>query len=74
MKHHIMHAFGISTPCEKKSTDHFKDLHKLKLQANFGVNLTLSLGGVINYMLNVKFITPGDEVRLTSKFARSFGL
>ena len=37
------------------------------------VKLTSFLGGVLNNVLNVKFVTPlADEVRLTSKFVRSF--
>ena len=53
MKNHVSHKFRTSTPFEEKSSDHFKDLHKLKLLTNFDVNLTLFLGGVINYVSNV---------------------
>ena len=42
---------------------------------NFDLNLTSFLGGVMNEMLNVKFITvSGNEVGLTSKFVRNFQL
>ena len=35
----------------------------------FDVNLTSFIGGVMNSVLTVKFVSPpGDEVRLTSKF------
>ena len=54
-----------ATPFKEKSSDHYKDLHKLKLLTNFNVNLTSFLG-VTNYVLNVKFISPpGDDVILT---------
>ena len=53
MKYHILHDFRPSTPFKEKPSDHFKDLHKLKLLKNFDVNLISLLGGVINYVLNV---------------------
>ena len=53
MKDHILHDFRTSTPVGEKSSQHFKDLHKLKLLTNFEVILTLFLGGVINYVLNI---------------------
>ena len=57
---------------KEKSSDHFKDLYKLKLLANFDVNLTSFLWGVIKYEFNVWFITPaGDYLKLTSKFVRA---
>ena len=66
MKYHNLHDFSTSTPFEEKSSDHFRDLHELKLLINFDVNLTSFLGGVKIPVLNVKFIpTPGEEVRLT---------
>ena len=40
MKDYILHDAGTSTPFEKKSSDHFKDFHKLKHLTNFDVNLT----------------------------------
>ena len=51
--YHIMRDFRASTPFKEKSSDHFKDLHRLKLLTNFEVSLTSSLGGVANYVLNV---------------------
>ena len=48
MKYHIWHDFRTSTPIKEKSSDHFKDLHKLKLLINFDANLTLSPGRVMN--------------------------
>ena len=72
MKYHILHDFRTSTPFWEKSSDHFKNLHKLKLMTNFDFNLTSFLG-VISYVFNIKFISPpGDDVRWTSKFVRSF--
>ena len=53
MKYHILHDFRTSTPFEEKSSDHFKDLHKLRLLTNFDVHLISFLGGFINYWLNV---------------------
>ena len=48
MKYHILHDFRTSAPFEEKSSDHFKDLHKLKVLETFDVNLTSSPGGVMN--------------------------
>ena len=48
MKYHILHQFRTSTPSKEKSSDHFKDAHKMELLTNFDVNLTLFLGGVMN--------------------------
>ena len=31
MKYHVLHDFITSTPLEEKSSDHFKDLHKMEL-------------------------------------------
>ena len=53
MKYHILLDFGTSIPLMEKSSDHFKDLHKLKLLTNFDVDLTSFLGGIINYVFNV---------------------
>ena len=33
-----------------KSSDHFKDIYKLKLLTNFDVNMVSFLGGVPNYV------------------------
>ena len=74
MKYRTLHDFGASTPFKEKSSDHFKDVHKLKLLTNFDVNLTSFLGGETNNVVNVKFVTPGVQVRLTSNFVRSFSL
>ena len=40
VKHHILHDFRTSTLLKENSSDHFKDLHKLKLLTKFDVNLT----------------------------------
>ena len=48
MKYHILNDFRTSTPFKEKSSDHFKDLHKMELLTNFYVNLTSFLGGVRN--------------------------
>ena len=53
MKYQVLHVFRASTTFKKKSSDHFKDLHKLKLLTNFDVNITSFLGGVSNYVLNL---------------------
>ena len=59
----------------RKIADYFEDLHKLELLANSDVNLTSFLGGVTNYVFNVKFIIPPrNEIRLTSKFVTSSSL
>ena len=50
--YHIMHGFRNSTPFKRKSSYHFKDIHKLKLLTNFDVNLTSSPGGVMNQPFN----------------------
>ena len=52
MKNHILHDLRTSAQFKGKSSDHFKDLHKVKLLTNSDVNLTSSVGGVTNYMLN----------------------
>ena len=48
----IFHDFRTLLHFEEKSSDHFKDLYKLKLLTNFDVNLTSS-SGVVNYVLNI---------------------
>ena len=53
MKYHILHDFRASTPFKEKSSDRFEDPHKLKLLKNFDVDLTASLGEVMNNVLNV---------------------
>ena len=53
MKYNILHVFRTSTAFEENSSDHFKDIYKLKLLTNFHVNMTSFLGGVPNYVLNV---------------------
>ena len=44
MKYHVVHDFITSTPFEEKSSDHFKDLHKMELLTNFDISLTSFLG------------------------------
>ena len=48
MKYHVLHDFITSHPFEEKSSDHFKDLHKIELLTNFDISLTSFLGGVMN--------------------------
>ena len=48
MKYHILHHFRTSALFKEKSSDHFKDLHKMELFTNFDANLTSFLGGVLN--------------------------
>ena len=48
MKYHVLRDFMSSTPFEEKSSDHFKDLHKMELLTNFYICLTSFLGGVMN--------------------------
>ena len=48
MKYHVLHDFITSTPVEEKSSDHFKDLHKMELLTNFDIRLTSFLGEVMN--------------------------
>ena len=62
MKYHILHDFRTSDPYKEKSSDRFKDLHKLKFLANFDVSLISSPGVVMNQACNTLFITPpGDK-------------
>ena len=51
MKYHILHVSRTSTAFKGKSSDNFKDTYKLKLLANFYVNMRSFLGGVSNYVL-----------------------
>ena len=46
MKYHVLH--DTTTPFEEKSSDHFKDIYKLKLLTNFDISLTSFLGEVMN--------------------------
>ena len=48
MRSHALHDFITSTPFEEKSSDHFKDVHKMELLTNFDISLTSFLGGVMN--------------------------
>ena len=48
MKYHVLRYFITSTPFEEKSSDQFKDLHKIELLTNFDISLTSFLGGVMN--------------------------
>ena len=50
MKFHILHDFRPSSPFKEKSSDRFKNHHKLKLLKNFNVNLTSFQRGVTNYV------------------------
>ena len=63
MKYHILHDFRTSTSFKEKSSD------------NSDVNVTSLPGGDLNQMLNTLSITPHrNEVKLSSKFVRSFTL
>ena len=53
MKYHILHVFRTSIEFIKKSSDHFKDIYKLKLLTSFDVNMTSFLKGGQNYVLNL---------------------
>ena len=53
MIYHILHVFRASTAFKEKSSNHFEDLYKLKLLTNLDGNMTLFLGGVPNYVLNL---------------------
>ena len=48
MKYHVLHDFITSTPFEEKSSDHFRDLHKMEHLITFDISLTSFLGGVMN--------------------------
>ena len=53
MKYHIFQVFKISIEFIEKSSDHFKDIYKLKLLTSFDINMTSFLKGVPNYVLNL---------------------
>ena len=53
MKYHILQVFKTSIEFMKKSSDHLKDIYKLKLQTSFDVNMTPFLKGVPNYAVNL---------------------
>ena len=53
MKYHILHVFRTSIEFIKKSSDHFKNIYKLKLLTSFDVNMTSFPKGVPNYVLNL---------------------
>ena len=48
MKYHVLHDLITSTPFQEKSSDHFKDLHKMELLTNFDISLNSFPGGVMN--------------------------
>ena len=48
MKCRVLHGFITFTPFQEKSSDHFKDLHKMELLTKFDISLTSFLGGVMN--------------------------
>ena len=52
MKYHILQVLKTSIEFIKKSSDHFKDIYKLKLLTTFDVYMTSFLNGVPNYVLN----------------------
>ena len=57
IKYHTLHDFGTSIPFTETPSDHFKDLYKLKLLTNSGVNLISYLRGVMDNVLHIKFVT-----------------
>ena len=70
MKYHILNDFGISTPFKKNI--HFKGT---ETRDRFGTQSDLISGRVVNNVLNPKFLTPpGNQVRLTSNFVKSFSV
>ena len=48
MKYHVLRDFLTSTPFEEKSSEHFKDPHKMEPLTNFDISLKSFLGGVMN--------------------------
>ena len=54
MKYHVLLDFITSTPSEEKSSDHFKDLHKMELLTNLDISLTSFLGGVKGLTYNLE--------------------
>ena len=67
MKYHIFQVFKTSIEFIEKSSDHFKDIYKLKVLTSFDVNMMLFLKGVPNYVLT----PPGNDIRLISNFVKS---
>ena len=53
MKYHILQVFKTSIEFIKKSSDHFKDIYKLKLLTSFDVFMMSFLKRVPNYVLNL---------------------
>ena len=53
MRYHVLQVFKTSVEFIEKSSDHFKDIYKLKLLTSFDVNMTSFLKGVPNYVLNL---------------------
>ena len=52
MKYHILQVFKTSIEFMTKSSDHFKEIYKLKLLTSFDVYMTSFLKGVPNFVLN----------------------
>ena len=53
MKYHILQFFKTSIKFIEKSSDHFRDIYKLKFLTSYDVNMTSFLRGVPNYVLNL---------------------
>ena len=51
MKYHIFQVSKTSIEFIEKSSDHFKDIYKLKLLTSFDANMTSFLKGVPKYVL-----------------------
>ena len=74
MKHYIMRVFRASTPFKEKSSNRFRDFHKLKLLTNFDVNLITSQGRVNNSKNRHTWYSRGLEFRSTSSNVLSWKL
>ena len=53
MKYHILKVFKTSIEFIKESSDHFKNIYKLKLLTSFDVSMTSFLKGFPNYVSNL---------------------
>ena len=50
----FLHNFGTSSKFEEKSSDHFKDLYKVKLLTDFDSYLTSVVEGAMNNVFNIE--------------------
>ena len=56
---------------EEKPSDHIEDLHKLKFQTNFDVNLATSPGGTGNTVFSLSFTTHPGQIDIISCYSFS---